>query len=121
MPQRLRTFGGGLALIAMAALALRLAFTLAVAPDVRTLPPSDAGAYHLLANNLAAVAERRCFHRATREAGPTISSRWPQYAGLCPSTEQVQNLPSDEAPGGEPGAFVASGPAHLRHAGLCAR
>ena len=53
MPQRFRTFGSGLVLIAMAALAVRIAYTLYAAPDVRTLPPSDAGAYHLLANNLA--------------------------------------------------------------------
>ena len=53
MPRRFRTFGGGLVLITMAALAVRIAFTLVVAPDVRTSPPSDAGAYHLLANNLA--------------------------------------------------------------------
>lgn len=54
MPPRFRTFGCGLVLIACAALAVRLAFTLAVAPDVRALPePTDAGAYHLLANDLA--------------------------------------------------------------------
>src|SRR5437870_7904525 len=53
MPPRVRTFEGTLVLIAMAALGVRLAFTLGVAPDVRTTPPSDAGAYHLLANNLA--------------------------------------------------------------------
>ena len=53
MPRRLRTFGGGLLLIAFAALGVRIAFALAVAPDVRALPPTDAGAYHLLANNLA--------------------------------------------------------------------
>ena len=54
MPQRFRTFGYGLVLIAGAALAVRLAFTLVVAPDVRPLPdPTDAGAYHLLANDLA--------------------------------------------------------------------
>ena len=53
MPRRLRTFGGGLVLIAVAALGVRIAFALAVAPDVRPLPPTDAGAYHLLANNLA--------------------------------------------------------------------
>jgi hypothetical protein len=53
MPRRLRTFGSGLVLIAIAALGIRIAFALAVAPDVRILPPTDAGAYHLLANNLA--------------------------------------------------------------------
>jgi 4-amino-4-deoxy-L-arabinose transferase-like glycosyltransferase len=54
MPQRSRTFGLGLVLIAGAALAVRLVFTLVVAPDVRPLPdPTDAGAYHLLANDLA--------------------------------------------------------------------
>jgi 4-amino-4-deoxy-L-arabinose transferase-like glycosyltransferase len=54
MPPRSRTFGFGLALIAGAALAVRLVFTLTAAPDVRPLPdPTDAGAYHLLANELA--------------------------------------------------------------------
>jgi hypothetical protein len=54
MPRRIGSFGFGLVLIAGAALAVRLVFTIAVAPDVRPLPdPSDAGAYHLLANDLA--------------------------------------------------------------------
>ena len=48
------TFAGGLMAIAAVALAVRIVFTLAVAPDVRPLPePTDAGAYHLLANDLA--------------------------------------------------------------------
>lgn len=54
MRQRSRTFGFGLVLIAGVGLAVRLVFTLAVAPDVRPLPdPTDAGAYHLMANDLA--------------------------------------------------------------------
>jgi hypothetical protein len=52
--RRVVSFAGGLTAIAAVALAVRIVFTLAIAPDVRALPePSDAGAYHLLANNLA--------------------------------------------------------------------
>jgi hypothetical protein len=47
-------FAGGLLAIAAVALVVRVVFTLAVAPEVQALPePSDAGAYHLLANDLA--------------------------------------------------------------------
>jgi hypothetical protein len=53
MPRRLRTSAAALVLIALAALAVRVAFALLAAPDVKVVPPTDAGAYHLLANNLA--------------------------------------------------------------------
>src|SRR6476646_4546440 len=53
MPRRLRTTGAALVLIAIAALGVRVAFALFAAPDVKVVPPTDAGAYHLLANNLA--------------------------------------------------------------------